>query len=235
MALVTLGFGEIIAVVAMNLQSVTNGSLGLKGIPPHTTLLWSFALLAVTIVLVKNLRDSSYGRAFKAIREDEIAAQAVGINAFWHKMSAFVIASVFIGIGGGLYAGVMSTIDPRVFQFLLAYQIVTIVVLGGVGSLTGSVLGSVLFVSMFELLRPLDQAIAIGPLMVPGIPGMRMVVFSVLFLLVILFYRRGLMGEGEFTWQGVVAATRRLARTRRGRRVDRATVEQGPRREGQIP
>jgi branched-chain amino acid transport system permease protein len=200
MAIVTLGLAEIIRVVNMNLQRVTNGALGLKGIPSHTSLLWTGGAVVITVAFISTLVRSSYGRAFMAIRDDELAAGAMGVNPFRHKMMAFVIASFFIGIGGGLYACLLSTIDPNVFIFLLSYQIVTIVVLGGVGSITGNVFGSILYVSLFELLRPIDGPFPLGPLTVPGRPGMRMVVFSLIFLVVILFYRRGLMGTSEFSW-----------------------------------
>ena len=200
MAIVTLGLAEIIRVINMNLQTITNGTLGLKGIPSYTTLLWSWGAAVVTIAFIKTFVASSYGRALKAIRDDEMAASAMGINVFRHKMLAFVIASFFIGIGGGLYANLLSTIDPNVFIFLLSYQVVTIVVLGGVGSITGNVLGSVLYVSLFELLRPIDGPLPIGPITIPGQPGMRMVLFSIIFLVVIIFYRRGLMGANEFSW-----------------------------------
>lgn len=200
MAIVTLGLAEIIRVINMNLQSITNGTLGLKGIPGHTTLLWSWGMAVITIAFIKTLVASSYGRAFKAIREDELAAGAMGINVFRHKMLAFVVASFFIGVGGGLYANLLSTIDPNVFIFLLSYQVVTVVVLGGVGSITGNVLGSILYVSLFELLRPIDAPMPLGPIVIPGQPGMRMVLFSLIFLIVIIFYRRGLMGTHEFSW-----------------------------------
>ena len=200
MAIVTLGLAEIIRVVNMNLQTITNGSLGLKGIPSHTTLLWSWGAAVITIAFIATLVKSSYGRAFMAIRDDELAAGAMGIQVFRHKMIAFVIASFFIGIGGGLYACLLSTIDPNVFIFLLSYQVVTVVVLGGVGSITGNVLGAAVYVSLFELLRPIDGPIPIGPVTIPGQPGMRMVIFSIIFLIVILFYRRGIMGTSEFSW-----------------------------------
>ncbi len=204
MAIVTLGLAEIIRVVNMNLQSVTNGSLGLKGIPGNTTLLWSFGCLIVTVLFVKKLMTTSYGRAFKAIRDDELAAGATGISVFNHKLMAFTVSAFFVGIGGGLYAALISTIDPNLFTFLLSYQVVTIVVLGGVGSITGNLIGSALYISLFEILRPLDQAIPLGPITIPGVPGMRLVIFSLLFMFVIIFYRRGLMGTHEFSWDWVL-------------------------------
>jgi branched-chain amino acid transport system permease protein len=215
MALVTLGFSEVIRVIGMNLQSVTNGSLGLKGIPGYTNLLWSWGCAVLTIFIVWTLGSSSYGRAFKAIREDEIAAETTGISLFYHKLMAFVVAALLTGVGGGLLANLISTIDPNLFIFTLSYQIVTVTVLGGVGSLTGNVLASAIYVSLFELLRPIDQAIVIGGITIPGRPGMRMVMFSVIFLLVILFWRRGLMGSDEFSWQGLASKVRRVLKSER--------------------
>lgn len=204
MAIVTLGLAEIIRVINMNLQSVTNGSLGLKGIPGSTTLLWSWGCLIVTVLFVKKLMTTSYGRAFKAIRDDELAAGATGISVFNHKLMVFSVSAFFVGIGGGLYAALISTIDPNLFTFLLSYQVVTIVVLGGVGSITGNLIGSALYISLFEILRPLDQAIPLGPITIPGLPGMRLVIFSILFMVVIIFYRRGIMGANEFSWEWVL-------------------------------
>jgi branched-chain amino acid transport system permease protein len=201
MAVVTLGLAEIIRVINMNLQAITNGTLGLKGIPGNTTLLWSWGMAALTVAFVKTLVNSSYGRAFKAIRDDELAAAAMGIKVAGHKMLSFVISAFFTGIGGGLFAALISTIDPNLFTFLLSYQVVTVVVLGGVGSITGSFIGSAVYVSLFELLRPIDQPLPLGPITIPGMPGMRMVILSIIFLVVIVFYRRGIMGTSEFSWE----------------------------------
>jgi len=210
MALVTLGFSEVIRVIFMNLQSLTNGSLGLKGIPGHTNLLWSWGCAILTIFIIRKLASSSYGRAFKAIREDEIAAETTGISLFNHKLMAFAIAALFTGLGGGLMANLISTVDPNLFSFVLSYQVVTVTVLGGVGSLTGSVLASAIYVSLFELLRPIDQPMTLGGITIPGRPGMRMVMFSIVFLVVILFYRRGLMGTSEFSWRWLLSKLERL-------------------------
>ncbi|MBM4467217.1 MAG: branched-chain amino acid ABC transporter permease [Chloroflexi bacterium] len=215
MALVTLGFAEVIRVINMNLQSITNGSLGLKGIPEYTNLFWSWGCAIFTIFVVWMLGNSSYGRAFKAIREDEIAAETTGVSIFYHKLMAFAIAALLTGVGGGLFANLISTIDPNLFSFLLSYQVVTILVLGGVGSITGNVLASIMYVSLFELLRPIDQPMTFGSITLPGRPGMRMVMFSIIFLLVILFYRRGLMGSNEFSWRWLLSKLQPIFKRKR--------------------
>src|SRR5690606_33879248 len=109
LAIATLGFGEIIRVMFVNWQRITNGSLGLKGIPGYTNLYWSWGFALITIFVVKKLVDSSYGRALKSIRDDEVAAQALGINLARHKLLAFTLSSFFVGIGGALLANLIST------------------------------------------------------------------------------------------------------------------------------
>jgi branched-chain amino acid transport system permease protein len=204
LAIATLGFGEIIRVMFVNWQPITNGSLGLKGIPEYTNLYWSWGAALITIFVIRRLVESSYGRALKAVRDDEVAAEALGVRLFYHKILAFTISSFFVGIGGALLANLISTIDPRVFLFFLTYQIVGITVMGGMGSLTGSTISACLYTIFLEVLRPIESPFNIGSLQVPGIPGMRMVIFSVLLLMVILFYRKGLFGSSEFSWDGLI-------------------------------
>jgi len=203
LAIATLGFSEIIRVLLVNLQPLTNGALGLKGIPSNTNLFWAWGMLVFCVVISKRLVDSSYGRAMKSVRDDEVAAEALGVSIFKHKMMAYMVSSFFTGIAGGLLAALISTIDPKVFYFTLAYQIVGITVMGGMGSLTGSIISATLYTFFLEFLRPIEDPIKIGSLEIPGIPGMRMVIFSVLLLIVILFYRRGLLGDKEFTWEAL--------------------------------
>jgi len=200
LAIVTLGFGEIVRVFATNVVSLTNGSLGLKGIKQFTDLWWSWGWAIFTVICLIGLAESSYGRAMKAIREDETAAQAMGINAFRYKMLAFVVSAFFQGIGGGLLAHLLTTIDPKLFTFFFTFNLLIIIVMGGLGSMTGSIIGSVIFAWGFELLRWFEEAHRISGISIPGIPGMRMVIFSLLLILIMIFFRRGVMGRNEFSW-----------------------------------
>ncbi|SHI94045.1 branched-chain amino acid ABC transporter permease [Lutispora thermophila] len=200
LAIATLGFAEIIRVIFTNTQNITNGALGLKGIPAYTNLWWSFGIAAFTVLFMALLINSSYGRALKAIREDEIAAESMGINLFKHKVMSFTIGAFFAGIGGGLMANLLGTIDPAMFKFTLTFNILLIIVLGGMGSITGTVISAFIVTISQEALRFLDQPMDLGLFVIPGISGMRMVVFSVLLMIVVLFYRHGLMGTNEFSW-----------------------------------
>ncbi len=212
LAIVTLGFGEVVQVVAENLISVTNGSLGLKGLYPHTNLWWSWGICIITVVCIVRLVNSSYGRAMKAVREDETAAQAMGINAFWIKTLAFTFSAFFEGVAGGLMGHLITTISPKLFGFLFTFNLLVIIVVGGLGSTTGSIIAAILFVVGGEFLRLVDEPFAIWGYEYPGIPGMRMVFFSAILILVMLFARSGIMGRNEFSWRGLFDLTRRLIR-----------------------
>jgi len=201
LAIVTLGFGEVVRVVANNLQSVTNGPLGLKGLAPYTNLWWSFGFMVFSLFFIWRLTHSSFGRAMKAIREDEVAAEAMGIRSFRYKMMAFTISGFFEGVAGGLLAHLITTISPTLFTFFLTFNLLIIVVVGGLGSITGSVISSVLFVIGGEVLRAVEEPFSIGSFRVPGVPGMRMVVFSLILIAVMIFARKGIMGRGELSWE----------------------------------
>lgn len=202
LAIVTFGFAEIIRVVFNNLQSVTNGPLGLRGLPPYTNLWWTWGIAVLTVLVVKNLVNSSYGRALKSIRENESAAEAMGVNLFFHKSLAFTVGAFFAGLGGALLGSLVMTIDPNTFSFLLTFQLIVIVVLGGLGSITGTIISATIIAVLMELLRAVEAPMNIFGLHLPGIPGMRMLVFAILLMTVVLFFKQGLMGKKEWSWEG---------------------------------
>ncbi|MHC2993995.1 MAG: branched-chain amino acid ABC transporter permease [Candidatus Atribacteria bacterium] len=201
LAIVTFGFSEIIRVLFCNLQSITNGPLGLKGLPSYTNLWWTWGIAILTIWFIKNLINSSYGRALKSIREDEVAAEAMGVNLFYHKVLSFVVGAFFAGIGGALLGSLVMTIDPNLFSFFMTFQIIIIVVVGGLGSITGTVIVGAAFAILMEVLRSVESPMSFFGLNIPGIPGMRMLTFSILLMIVILFFHQGLMGTKECSWE----------------------------------
>jgi branched-chain amino acid transport system permease protein len=203
LAIATLGFSEIIRVILTNLQPVTNGSLGLKGLPRYTTMWWAWGTAIAVTVFLLLLIKSSYGRAFKSIRDNEIAAEAMGINVFGMKVLSFTISSFLAGIAGGLLAHYLTTIDPKQFIFLKTFDILLIVVLGGIGSITGSVISAIVVTISMEALRFLDGPLNLGFMVTDGIPGLRMVFFSALLMVVVIFRQQGLMGTSEFSWDAL--------------------------------
>ena len=212
LAIATLGFAEIIRAVLQwdKLGPVTNGANALKSFPTFSSfnlpsglrlsIFVAFLLSAICITVILLLINSSYGRAFKAIREDEIAAEAMGINLAKHKRLSFCVSSFFAGVGGGLFAMAMNMAQAKTFTTALTYEILLIVVIGGIGSISGSCIASFLYVAASEWwLRFLDSEIILeNGFKVPFLRnGFRMVVFSVVIMIVVLFFRRGIMGDKE--------------------------------------
>lgn len=204
LAIVTFGFGEVVRVMCNASQSVTNGPLGLKGLTAYTNLGWAWGVAVLTIYLITNLINSSFGRAMKAIREDETAARAMGIDPFRHLLLAFLISAFFSGVAGGLLAHLITTISPTLFTFFLTFNLLIMIVVGGLGSTTGAVLGAAAFAWGGEALRIVERPIHLGIVTIPGIPGMRMVFFSLILMVVIIFARSGIMGRSEFCWDSLL-------------------------------
>ncbi|MCR6574397.1 branched-chain amino acid ABC transporter permease [Campylobacter insulaenigrae] len=199
LAIVTLGFGIIIKLMAINFASITNGSLGLNDIPKHTTLYWSGGIAILSVIIILNIINSKFGRAMKAVRDDEDAALAMGINTFKIKTLAFSTSAFLEGVGGGLLACALASVSPEQFDFLFTFQLLIIIVLGGLGSTTGTIIGTILVIGGSEYLRFLDESMNIFGYETPAMPGLRMVVFSVILILVMLFARKGIMGDKELT------------------------------------
>ena len=218
LAIATLGFAEILRAIFQwqKLGPITNGANMIKNFPTFSSFnitsggkvvlrlstFVPFLLAIICIVIIVLLINSSYGRAFKAIREDEIAAEAMGINLAKHKRLSFCISSFFAGVGGALFAMFVANAQAKVFTSTMTYEILLIVVIGGIGSITGSCLATFLYVACAEWwLRFLDSEMVLAngfklPLLRPGF---RMVVFSVIIMIVVLFFRRGIMGDKEIT------------------------------------
>lgn len=209
LGIATLGFAEIIRVIIVNATSVTNGSLGIKGIPGHASLLSCYIWTLFTLIVLWRLLFSNYGNVLRCIRDNEIAARVMGINVFRYKVLSFCIGAFFAGVGGALLGSHLSTIDPKMFNFLLTFNVLMFVVAGGLGSLSGSLLGATVITILLEWLRAIEEPIDLGFVEIPGIPGMRMVVFSLVLLAIILYRREGIMGTREVTWKTIGAFLRR--------------------------
>ena len=218
LAIATLGFAEIIRAIFQwdPLGPVTNGANALKNFPTFSSFniqnadgkvilrlstFVPFLLAGVCVAVIVLLINSTYGRAFKAIRDDEVAAEAMGINLARHKRLAFCISSFFAGVGGGLFAMFANQAQAKVFTTAMTYEILLIVVIGGIGSISGSCIAAFLYVAASEWwLRFLDAETYIGSFKVPFLrTGFRMVVFSIIIMIVVLFFRRGLMGDRELS------------------------------------
>jgi branched-chain amino acid transport system permease protein len=188
LAIVTLGFAEIIRIVILNIDKV-GGATGFT-VPAYTNFLWVGAFAVLTIIVVYNIVHSDIGRALVSIREDELAAEAMGINTTYYKVMAFVISSAMAGMGGVLFGHYTSFLSTNDFQFIRSFEIIIMIVLGGMGSLTGAVLGAIVITIMPELLRRL-----------PGdFSRYRLVVYSALLIIIMLTRPQGILGTREFSF-----------------------------------
>lgn len=203
-AIATLGFAEVVRIVVASkpMNRITNGSMGLTKIPGFSNFFVPFIVSGICIAIIALIMRSTYGRAFKAVRDDEIAAESMGINLSKTKLLSFVISSFFAGIGGALMTMFTGAVSSTTFTIAITYFILLIVVIGGMSSITGSVISAFIVISAREWwLRFLDQETYIGSFKVPLLrTGFRMVVFSVILMVVVLFFKNGLMGNRELSW-----------------------------------
>lgn len=214
LAIATLGFAEIVRALFQwdKIGAVTNGSNLLRKYPVFQSCMFYFFVSGICIAIIMLLINSTYGRAFKAVRDDEIAAEAMGINLAQTKQLSFVVSSFFAGISGALLAMFQTTIQASQFKSAMTYEILLIVVIGGMGSITGSCISSFLFIACSEWwLRFLDRMVTIGSFTVPLLrPGFRKVVFSIAIMAIVLFYQKGIMGENEFSISGILKFFKKL-------------------------
>jgi branched-chain amino acid transport system permease protein len=183
LAIATLGMSEIIRIVFLNLDNITNGAAGLQDIPQFANWKWLFIYTAGTVLIISNYIRSSHGRACISIREDEIAAEAMGINSTKYKVIAFTIGAFFAGIAGALYATTFNFIDPKIFGFSKSIDVLVIVVLGGLGSISGSIIAAVLLGVVTTYLQ--------------SFANIQMILYSVLLIIIMIFRPQGLMGSKE--------------------------------------
>jgi branched-chain amino acid transport system permease protein len=184
LAIVTLGFGEIIRVLILNFEPV-GAARGLFGVPVWADLFWVGVGVVGVVALSWNLARSTHGRALFAIRDDEVAAEALGVDTTRYKVIAFVLGSFFAGVAGGLFAHFLGYLNPSSFQFLKSIEVIAMVVLGGMGSITGSVLAAIVLTVLPELLRPVKEY--------------RMVIYSLMLIVLMITRPQGLLGHRELS------------------------------------
>lgn len=189
LAIVTLGFGEIIRVVLLNIDAV-GGARGMPSIPALSNFGLVYSLVLLVTFVIWRLINSAHGRAFLAVREDEIAAEAMGVHPTRAKVRAFVIGAFFAGVAGGLFGHYLRYLNPQTFDFNRSFEIIIMVVLGGMGSITGSVVAALFLTIIREALRPLQQITGFD---------LRMVIYSLLLIILMLTRPNGLFGTREFT------------------------------------
>lgn len=184
LAIATLGFGEIIRVLFVNWKYV-GAAAGMWGIPGYTNFLWAYSLAVFTVLFIVNFMNSSHGRACVSIREDEIAAETMGINTTKYKVMAFTFGAFFAGVAGGIFAHLIRLLHPQSFTFQFSVEILLMVVLGGLGSITGSIAAAIFLTFINEALRQFAE--------------LRMVIYALMLIGIMLFRPQGLLGTKEFS------------------------------------
>lgn len=190
LAIITLGFGEIIRVILLNIDEIlgfklTHGAAGLKNIPKFTTFTIAFLCVGITCFIIHTMMKSRHGRAVLSIRENEIAAESCGVNTTYYKTMAFVMSAFFAGIAGSLFAGYLGVLTPGNFGFMKSIEILVMVVLGGMGSMIGSVISASVLTAL--------------PMLLISFAEYRMIVYSLLLIIVMIFKPSGLMGSYDFS------------------------------------
>lgn len=212
LAIITLGFGEIIRVVLTNIDSIigtdfTYGAAGLKRIPKYSTFTLVFICVVVACFIIHTIMKSRHGRAILSIREDEIASESVGVRTTYYKTFAFVLSAMLAGIAGCLYAGYLGSLYPSTFKFMKSIEILVMVVLGGMGSMLGSILSATVLTILPELLRSFSDY--------------RMVVYSLALVIMMIFRPKGLLGSYDFSLSRILERfLNRLKRTNSARKED---------------
>jgi len=185
LAIITLGFGEIIRVAIINLSSITGGTPGLRSIPKHTDFLLVYICVVVICAAIHFMMKSRHGRALLSIRDNEIAAESCGVNTTYYKVMAFSLSAAFAGVAGALYAGNLGILAPVNFGFMNSINILVTVVLGGMGSMTGSIIAAGILTSL--------------PFALQGFNEYRMIVYALLLIVMMIFKPTGLMGTYDFS------------------------------------
>jgi branched-chain amino acid transport system permease protein len=213
----TLGFLVIVQVILINWDQVTRGARTFAGVPPHSTIwnVWIWA--ALSVYLVWRLGSSAFGRAMRAGRDNEIAALSLGISVIRSRLLAFCLSAFLTGVAGSLWAHFITSFSPKSFYFVQTFNVITMLVIGGLGSVSGSVIGVFLITVFSELLRNAERGFDLGALHVPPIYGASQILMAIMFVLVIVFRPAGIMGGRELDLRALL---RRLARQGRKKEAE---------------
>ena len=204
LAIITLGFGEIIRVAIVNLSSITGGTPGLLNIPRHTNFTLVYICVIITCLVIHMMMKSRHGRAILSLRENEIAAESCGIKTTYYKVMAFSVSAFFAGVAGALYAGTLGILVPGSFDFMASINILVMVVLGGMGSMVGSVIAATVLTSL--------------PLVMQGLNEYRLIIYALILIVVMIFKPSGLMGKYDFSLSFLLEKVGgRIVRDRKGK------------------
>jgi branched-chain amino acid transport system permease protein len=199
----TLGFMVIINVILTNWDSMTRGARTFSGVPPYTNIWWVGGWTVVTIYVIWRLAKSSFGRQMIAIRDNYIAAQSLGINVLRMRLLAFCVSAFFTAVAGSLWAHFIQSFSPKAFLFVETFSIIIMLIVGGMGSISGSVIGAVGITILSEVLRNAERGINLGIIQIPPVYGASQILMAVIFILLIIFRPEGIMGKRELDFSRI--------------------------------
>lgn len=203
--LATMGFNFIVITVVENIPQVTNGAMGLRQFPNYTNIWWVWGIALLLIYIAFRLRDSFFGRALMAIGQDEDLAEHLGISLFHYKVYAFGLSSFFTAIGGILWIHLILNLYPRAFGLHLVFNVVTMIVIGGLGSISGAIIGAAIITGFVEILAPIEEGFSFfGLFHVPRMLGFTTLLLAVLLILILVARPQGIMGQNEFNLKKMV-------------------------------
>jgi len=205
----TMGFLVIVHVVLINWDSLTRGARTFAGVPPYTTLWWAWGWAALTVYVVWRLVHSSYGRSMRAVRDNEIAAQMLGINIMRTRLLAFCTSAFLAGVAGALWAHYITSFSPEAFYFTETFSLIMMLVIGGMGSISGSILGTVAITLLSEALRNAERGANLGFIKIPPIYGASQILTAAAFIAVIIYHPQGLLGGREFNFRRLLISSHR--------------------------
>ncbi|MER3399672.1 MAG: branched-chain amino acid ABC transporter permease [Thermoflexus sp.] len=220
-AVATLGFLIIVRVVLINAEAFTRGTRTFTGVPPATTLGWAALWALLNLYVAMRVKGSALGLQIRAARDDPWGAQGVGVALGRVRLVAFLISAFFTGVAGGLWAHFLTAFSPNAFYFSKTFEIVVMMIVGGMGSISGSVLGTLLVMGSTELLRNLEPGISIGSITLGPLYGLSQIGLAILLMLLIAFRRQGLLGDREW---GLEPIAERLGAWWEGRRAERVSL-----------
>lgn len=221
----TMGFLVIVQVILVNWDSMTRGARTFAGVPPYSDLWWVWGWAIVTVYAVWRLGRSSFGRSMMAARDDEIAAQSLGVSIMRSRLLAFCISAFFTAVAGSLWAHFITSFSPKSFYFAQTFSVITMLVLGGMGSVSGSIVGTAFITLLSEILRNAEMGLELGPLSIPPVYGASQILMSIIFVLVIIFWPKGLLGDREIAFDRLWARlwpAESIARTKGGEEEGKA-------------
>jgi branched-chain amino acid transport system permease protein len=202
----TMGFMVIVNVILVNWDSMTRGSRTFSGVPAYTNLWWVGIWAVVTIYIIWRIARSSYGRQMMAIRDNYIAAQSLGINVLRMRLLAFCVSAFFTAVAGSLWAHFIQAFSPKAFLFVETFNIITMLIVGGMGSISGSVIGAVGITILSEMLRNGERGINLGFVQIPPIYGASQILMAVIFILLIIYRPEGIMGKRELDFNRIFSS-----------------------------